>query len=177
MRIDHLGLRALALICLGVACQRAGTAVPKSPQPQTAVLFAVNASPDSALKLARFSLGAISGIIQLPQVRPTYTSIATHYTRNRIGGGHSEIALIAAVSAVRADSTAGSMVELSAWILDRPHQLTPAQRNAGIPSTAITTNAPANPRPRPATVRDKEEWASIEHVAEVLLRGGARRVP
>jgi hypothetical protein len=141
------------------------------------MVLAIEASPDSALKLAKFALSLIEGVVQLPQVRPQMVTVANHATRNRDGGGQTQIAVIAAVDRKsQPGPSASTLVELSVWILDMPHQLTPAQRRAGVPATPITTNAPAIKHPRAMTPADTTYWKSLEIVAEALVHHGARRL-
>jgi hypothetical protein len=165
-----------AIVATLSGCTRASS----SPQPvmPTAILLEVPARPDSALRLAQFAIQAIDGSPQPARPKSGYTTVAMHYARTRSGGGQTQVAVIAAVEHTMKNAAGPvTAVELSAWVLDLPRQLTPAQRRAGIPATAITTDAPLNPRVRAATARDTVYWSSLEYVAEVFLRHGARRLP
>lgn len=154
--------------CASVASSRSATV------PEVFVLD-VPAPFDSTVNLSKFALRAIDGSLQIPRVRPQTTSVSIHYTTERRGGGHTQIAIIAAVSR-SADSTM-TRVELSAWLLDVAHQLTPAQRRAGVPTTAITTNAPALNRPRLVTQADTAHFKSLEYVLDSFVQHGARLLP
>ena len=141
-------------------------------------MLVVPALPDSALRIARHALGEIAGTPQLPRVRSDLTTVSTHYSRDRNGGGRTEVAVMIGIGRAVVDSTLpATLVELRAWALDLPHQLTTAQRRAGVPMTAVTTNAPAIRTPRAVTVRDTVDAANIEYVLGGLLRSGARRLP
>lgn len=140
----------------------------------TLFLIDVPASFDSAVNLSKFALQAIDGQLQLPRVRPGMTSVSTHYQQPRRGGGHTEVAIIAAVSRPANDTSHVTRVELSAWLLDVAHQLTPAERRAGVPGTAVTTNAPAIRRPRSVTLADTVHHRMLEFVLESFLQHGAR---
>src|SRR4051812_42227914 len=80
-----------------------GAPAASSPEPaQTdvprAVLFTVNITPDSAVRLAKYALEGIGdGVVQPPRIRPQMTTVANHQLRNRGGGGQTEIAVIAAI--------------------------------------------------------------------------------
>ena len=167
---------ALALACQSAAPD-AGSRAPDPRGLPAAVFLSVSATPDSALKLAKFALGSIDGTVQMPKTRPQMFTVANHYLRNRDGGGQTQVAVIAAVDR-RVDPTKPvTRVELSVWVLDIPHQLTPAQRRAGVPSTPMTTNAPAIRHPRAMTPADTLYWRSLEYVAEAFVQHGALRLP
>ena len=143
-----------------------------------AVMLALPALPDSALSLAKAALGSIEGVVQLPRVRPQMYTVANHVYRNREGGGQTQVSVIAAVDRRVRDATApASLIEVSVWVLDMPHQLTAAQRRAGVPATPLTTNAPAFRQPRAMTPRDTLYWRSLEHVVDALVNYGAKRLP
>lgn len=162
----------LAATLFSAAC---ATASPRRAAPPEVFVLDVPATFDSTVSLAKFALRAIDGSPQMPRVRPRTTSVSTHYTMPRHGGGHTEVAIIAAVTRTASDSS-HSIVELSAWLLDVAHQLTPAQRRAGIPMTAITTNAPVLNRPRSVTRADTAHFKSLEYVLESFVQHGARLV-
>ena len=166
-------LPALVVAVLGAACAAASSRTAASPE---VFLLELPAAFDSTVILAKFALRAIDGSPQMPRVRPRTTSVSIHYTTPRQGGGHTQVAIIAAVSRSEADSNS-TRVELSAWLLDVAHQLTPAQRRAGIPVTAITTNAPILNRPRSVTRADTAHFKSLEYVLESFVQHGARVVP
>ena len=173
------------VVCMSVvslACQTsASSTVSTVPDPNalpTRMFLAVGASPDSALKLAKFALGTIEGTVQMPKTRPQMFTVANHYLRNRDGGGQTQVAVIAALDRrVRDVLQPVTLVELSVWVLDIPQQLTPAQRRAGVPTTAVTTNAPRFKEPRAMTPSDTVYWRSLEYVADALVQHGARRLP
>ena len=144
----------------------------------SAITLAVHATPDSAVKLARFALGSIDGTIQIPQVRPTFTRVSTHYTRNRHGGGTRQVAIILAVDRKMSDSVnVVTLVELSGWALDLAQQQSASARRAGVPATPLSTNAPALRQPRLLTQRDTSDYGAVVAIAEMLERHGARRLP
>ncbi len=150
---------------------------PQGPVPGVYTL-ALPAAPDSALKLARFALGAIDGLQQLPQIRPKMTIISTHYVRNRRGGGQTEVAVMVAVDRQPADTVrVTTVVELRAWALDMAQQQTAGQRRSGVPQTALSTNAPALRRPRGITPADTADWRSLTSVLEAFEKLGAQRLP
>jgi hypothetical protein len=147
-----------------------------APDQATYYVFAVPALPDSALKLAKFALGTIDGTISLPQIKPKFTTISTHYTRPRHGGGQREVAIIAAVDRVPVDGpTPATFVELAAYALDMAQAQTAGQRRAGVPNTAVSSNAPALRRPIPLSQRDTVDWRSFEAVIEALMSVGGKR--
>lgn len=144
--------------------------------PPTYFVFAVPALPDSALKLAKFALGTIDGSIGLPQIKPRITTVSTHYTRPRYGGGQREVAIIAAVDRVAESSVPPTtLVELAAFALDMAQAQTAAQRAARVPNTALSSNAPALRRPVPVSQRDTVDWRSFEAVIEALVSVGGKR--
>lgn len=150
---------------------------PVRDQPR-AVMLALPALPDSALTLAKAALGSIEGVVQLPKVRPQLYTVANHVYRNREGGGQTQVSVIAAVDRRVRDATAPvTLIELSVWVLDMPHQLTAAQRRAGVPATPLTTNAPAFRQPRAMTPRDTLHWRTLEYVVDALVSHGAKRLP
>jgi hypothetical protein len=150
---------------------------PVKDQPR-AVMLALPTLPDSALTLAQAALGSIEGVVQMPKVRPQLYTVANHVYRNREGGGQTQVAVIAAVDRRVRDMTAPtSLIEVSVWVLDMPHQLTAAQRRAGVPATPLTTNAPAFRQPRAMTPRDTLYWRSLEYVVDALMHYGAKRLP
>jgi hypothetical protein len=163
----------VVLAAASAACTTASVNTAASPE-----VFALDvpATFDSTVNLARFALQAIDGSLQMPRVRPRTTSVSTHYTTPRRGGGHTQVAIIAAVNRSTSDSSR-TIVEVSAWLLDVAHQLTPAQRRAGIPATAITTNAPVLNRPRLVTPADTAHYKSLEYVLESFVQHGARFLP
>lgn len=163
-------LPALVVTVLGAACAAASPGTAAAPEVFT---LEVPAAFDSTVSLARFALRAIDGSPQMPRVRPRTTSVSIHYTMPRQGGGHTQVAIIAAVNRSMPD-TSVTRVELSAWLLDVAHQLTPAQRRAGIPTTAITTNAPVLNRPRLVTRADTAHHKSLVFVLESFVQHGAR---
>jgi hypothetical protein len=176
------GVSACALA--PVACQSAGSpaavrqAEPERSDLPRAITLALDATPDSALKLAKLALGSIEGVVQLPKVRPQLVTVANHLLRNRDGGGQTQIAVIAALDRQVVDTARPvTMMELSVWVLDMPHQLSPAQRRAGVPSTPLTTNTPAFKQPRAMTPADTTYWRTLEDVVASMIQHGARRVP
>lgn len=167
------GYVVLAATLVSAACATTSPRTAASPEVFT---IDVPATFDSTVNLARFALQAIDGSLQMPRVRPRTTSVSLHYTTPRRGGGHTQVAIIAAVNRSASDSS-HTIVELSAWLLEVAHQLTPAQRRAGIPTTAITTNAPALNRPRLVTPADTAHYKSLEFVLESFVQHGARFLP
>jgi len=170
---------AAALTGALIACSGGSASVQTeaAPAPQ-GVMLAIAATPDSVVKLAKFALGSIEGKVQLPRIRPQMTTVANHYLRDRDGGGQTQVAVIAAIGRQVADTAKPvTHVELSVWVLDMPHQLTAAQRRAGVPSTPLTTNAPAIRHPRAMTEADTTYWKSLEVVVEAFAKHGARRLP
>lgn len=174
--IGTTGSACLVLLA-AFACSSATAGPRGSARPEPAVFrLDVAGQPDSALKLAKFALGAIDGTVQLPQVRSSMTSVATHYTRSRRGGGQTQVAVIVAVDRHVADSLAPiTQVEVSAWALDLAHQATAGQRRSGFPSTALSTNAPAQRQPRAITPADTADFRALEYVVESLISQGAKR--
>lgn len=170
-------LLLLALVA-GAACQRsAETQPPKAAQQETVFLLAVAASPDSALNLARYCLGEVSGSIQLPQVRATHTTIATHYSSSRSGGGVRQVAIMALVRHDPKATTATTLVELGGWALDQAQTQTNPRARPRVPSTALSTNAPALKTPRAVTPRDSADWFALHVVLAAFEKAGARRMP
>jgi hypothetical protein len=138
-------------------------------------MLEVAAAPDSAVKLAKYAMGAIDGTISLPRVRPKLTTVSTHYVRNRRGGGHTEVAVMAAISTEPRDSV--TLVELSAWALDMQQEQTYAQRRSRTPATPLSQNAPALKTPRAITVADTSDWRALSDVLDAFVQGGARIKP
>ena len=168
---------ALGVAVLACSSQSADVQTASAPVPGSFML-AVAAIPDSVLKLAKVAMAAIDGSLQLPTIRPTLTTVSTHYIRNRVGGGQTQVAVMAAIDRRMADPLSPvTIVQVSAWALDMPHQLSAAQRRAGVPATPITTNAPAIVRPRAITAADTTDWKSLEFVVEAFMKHGARRLP
>ncbi len=172
--------RRAACVALFVAAAcGATTRAGSSGRPEPAVfLFDVAAHPDSALKLAKFALGAVDGTVQLPQVRPEMTSVSTHYTRSRRGGGQTQVAIMVAIARRVADTLAPvTQLEVSAWALDMAQQPPSGQRRGGFSGTALSNNAPALRRPRAITPQDTVDFRALEHVVEAFEAKGARRRP
>jgi len=168
---------AVAFVGIAEGCQRTTTATAPIPA-ATIVILAVPASPESTVKLAKVALGAIDGLVQLPQVRPAMTTVSTHYVRNRRGGGQTEVAVIAAVDRLPTDTLIPvTRVELGAWALDMAQAVTATQRRSGLPTTPLSQNAPAIRRPRAITAADTNDWKALDIVAEAFIKHGARRVP
>jgi hypothetical protein len=162
---------AITAMCAAGAC----AAVTQKDLPAPELFYLDVPAPfDSTVNLAKFALRAVDGMPQLPRVRPQMTSVSIHYQLPRRGGGHTEVAIIAAVSRPTSDTLRSTRVELSAWLLEVAHQLTASQRRAGIPNTAITTNAPAIRQPRAVTRADTAYHRMLEYVLESFLQHGAR---
>jgi len=171
------GGTALASVLL--ACRSGSADVQTAAAPAArGVMLAIAATPDSVVKLAKVALGSIEGKVQLPRVRPQMTTVANHYLRDRDGGGQTQVAVIAAIDREVADTARPvTHVEVSVWVLEMPHQLTAAQRRAGVPATPLTTNAPAIRHPRAMTAADTTYWKSLEYVVGTLVHFGAHRLP
>jgi hypothetical protein len=167
----------VALVCAGSSCRRYVEARPPKPAAQeTVFLLAVAVSPDSALKLARFCLGAVLGDIQLPKASATHTTIATHYSSSRRGGGVRQVAIMALIRSSSNMGAPATLIELGGWALDQAQAPNPRQR-AGLPSTALSTNAPALKTPRAVTPRDTTDWYHVQVVLAEFEKAGARRLP
>jgi hypothetical protein len=164
---------ALMLGALGSCAHAPPAAAPPAP---INVRLAVAAHPDSAVKLAKFAIGAIDGSVQLPKVLPTMTTVSTHYTRDGRRGRPTQIAVIAAVSRTVSDILSPvTIVQLSAWALETPEPLN-WQPRRGMPVTPVTTGAASRP-PRAITVADTSDWKLLEIVVEAFEKHGARRLP
>lgn len=176
----RIAVGTLVTCCAATAACHSGALTAGSnhlPEPAVYTL-ALPAAPDSALKLAKFALGAIDGLQQLPQIRPKMTIVSTHYVRNRRGGGQTEVAVMVAVDRLPVDTVpVRTVVELRAWALDMAQQQTAGQRRSGFPSTALSTNAPALRRPRGITPADTLDWQSLTFVLEAFEKLGAQRLP
>ena len=173
-------LAILSAIVVVAACARAGTPVQQTGTTPNPVVFDYELAvrPESALTAARFALGTVDGTIQLPQIRPKFTTISTHYTRNRRGGGYRQVAIIIAVDreATLRDSAPVTALELRAFALDMAQPAPAGPRRSPFPSTALSTNAPALRTPRPITPVDTVDWQTLLLVAESLELKGARRL-
>ena len=174
--------RVLAITCsVAVVAACTGAATRQSTASPNPVVFGyeLTAPPESALVAARFALGTVDGSIQLPQIRPSYTTVSTHYTRDRRGGGQRQVAIIIAVdrASTRRDSVSVTAIELRAFALDMAQQVTPGPRRTPMPQTALSTNAPALRTPRPITPVDTLDWHALQLVAQSLEARGARRIP
>jgi len=170
--------------CVGfivAACSRASAPGQHTVASANSVVFGYElaARPESALTAARFALGTIDGAIQLPQIRPKFTTISTHYTRSRRGGGHRQVAIIIAVDreAMMRDTLSVTGLELRAFALDMAQPAPAGPRRSPFPATALSTNAPALRTPRPVTPADTADWQAMLLVAESLELKGARRIP
>jgi hypothetical protein len=170
-RHKFLSSLASALVLSGAgACAAASVATSTAPAPAI-VLLAVPASPDSTIVLAKFALGEVDGTLQAIQWMPNAAVLSTRYTRNRRGVGMSEIAIIAAVGRQVADTARPlTVVEVRAWAMDSLAQ----RRQFGAP---ITTTGTVTHRPRPITLADSTDWASVEFVLQAFQKHGARRLP
>jgi hypothetical protein len=179
-RVVFSAVLASPLACAGSTSGAAPEALAPAPrnddQPR-AMILSVNATPDSVVKLAKYALKAIEGVVQMPKVRPQVTTIANHQLFNRDGGGQTQVAVIAAIDRrVQSADHPTTFVELSVWVLDMPQQISASQRRAGVPVTPLTTNAPAIKHPRAMTAADTTYWRSLEYVAEAFVKHGARVV-
>lgn len=168
-RHKFLAKLAIALVVVG-ACSAAAVATSTAPAPAI-VLLAVPASPESTLTLARFAMGEVDGTLQAIQWRPSAAVISTRYTRNRRGVGMTEIAIVAAVGRMVADTSRPlTLVEVRAWAMDSLAQ----RRQLGAP---ITTTGTVTHRPRPITLADSTDWIMVQYVLEAFEKHGARRLP
>lgn len=168
-RRRFLPVLTIGLVAAG-ACAAASAATATAPAPAI-VLMAMPASPESTLALARFALGEVDGTLQAIQWRPNAAVLSTRFTRNHRGVGMSEIAIIAAVGRQVADTSRPlTLVEVRAWAMDSLAQ----RRQLG---AAITTTGTVTHRPRPITLADSTDWASVELVLAALEKRGARRLP
>jgi hypothetical protein len=168
------------LLMVGACSSGSGSNGPATaPRPAPAVfLLEISVQPDSAVKLAKFALGAIDGTLQLPQIRSARTSLSTHYSRPRRGGGQTDVAVIAVINRSVHDTLAPvTAIEVGAWALDMAQQQSSSQRRSGFPATALSTNAPALRRPRAITVADTIDFRTLEYVIEAFEAHGARRRP
>ena len=172
---------AIVSVVIVAACSRAGGPAPQASAAPTPVVFGFELAvrPESALTAARFALGTVDGAIQLPQIRPKFTTISTHYTRNRRGGGYRQVAIIIAVDRepTLRDSAQVTALELRAFALDMAQPAPAGPRRTPFPATALSTNAPALRTPRPITPVDTVDWQALLLVAESLELKGARRLP
>ena len=166
----------VAAACSSAA--RSGTNAPAQALP-IVLTYEVPVVPESAYAAARFALGAVEGFIQMPQVRPKFTTISTHYIRDRRGGGQRQVAIIIAVdrASTRRDSVSVTAIELRAFALDMAQQPPRGQRRSSFPQTALSTNAPAQRTPRPVTPADTLDWYALQLVAQSLEAKGAQRIP
>jgi len=106
------------------------------------------------------------------------TTVATHYERQRRGGGRTQVAVIAGVGRTVADPAAPvTIVELRAYTLDVAYQFTEADRRWGVPQTAVTTNQPALRNPRVVTPADTVDSRVLRIVLDGFVRRGAHRLP
>jgi hypothetical protein len=169
---------ACALSLFVVACaSTAGGSSPGRPAPAVFRLD-VAGNADSVLKMTKFALAGIDGTMQLPQVRSSMTSVSTHYTRSRRGGGQTQVAIIVAFERHAADSLKPTtMVEVSGWAMDMAQQATAGQRRSNFPSTALSTNAPGNRQPRAITSADTLDYLAMTSVVEAFVARGAALRP
>lgn len=172
---------AVISVAVVAACAKAGSPVQQATPVSNPVVFGYELAvrPESALATARFALGTVDGAIQLPQIRPKFTTISTHYTRNRRGGGHRQVAIIIAVDreAAMRDSLPVTGMELRAFALDMAQPAPAGPRRSPFPATALSQNAPALRTPRPITPVDTVDWQALLLVAESLELKGAKRLP
>jgi len=167
--------------CVMIVAACASAPVQQSAAPANPVVFGYELSthPESALATARFALGTLDGAIQMPQVRPKFTTISTHYMRPRRGGGQRQVAIIIAVdrAQTKRDSALVTLLEIRGFAVDMAEQAPTGLRRTGLPRTALSTNAPALRTPRPVTPADTVDWRSLLLVMESLEASGARRLP
>lgn len=176
-RLMRGSFAAIAVVAI-TSC--GGNAPEPQTQPDPAVrtyfLLQVAMTPDRAVELAKFALGSIEGTVNLPQIRPKVITVSNHYLRDRRGGGQREVAVIAAIDRMIADPAAPvTTIEVAAWAIDLAQA--PPPRRFGqpqIPSTALSTNAPATRQPRQITPRDTTDWQMLEVVVASMVSRGAR---
>ena len=134
----------------------------------------VQASPDSAVKLARYALGAIRGAIQPQQIQREVLLVSTQYTRQQRNMRYVQITIIAAIDRKMTEGAVpATMVELSAWAIDLPPQETALAGPRGSLPTLTTTTpytvSSSQLQPYRITRKDAEDWASLEEVLNSLM--------
>jgi hypothetical protein len=166
-----------AALLLAAACASQGKPTTKVEE---APFFRVPvaASPDSAVKLARFALGEVKGAIQPAKVQREVIILSTQYTRERKNGGHTQITIIAAVDRKpsRLEPVA-TMVELSAWGIDVEPTSTrlvgtsnPSARDLPtLTTTSPRTMSSSQQQPYRITRSDSPHWTALEDVLNALI--------
>lgn len=134
----------------------------------------VQASPDSAARLARYALGAVKGAIQPHRIQREVLLVSTQYTRQQRNTRYVQITIIAAVDRKMTEGPVpATMVELSAWAIDLPPQETALAGSRGSLPT-LTTSTPytmssSQLQPYRITRKDVEDWAALEEVLNSLI--------
>ena len=173
------GWATISLLAVAAGCHHAttGTVTPSVPE-VSSVTVAVFALPDSTIKLAKFAMGTIDGVVQVQQIRNSGVAVSTHYTRSRRGGGQLEIAIVAALSRQVADSMRPvTIVELSGWVVETREALVLPQRRGSSLTGQRPPVAMAANRPRPITASDTTDWQNLGLVLEEFIKHGAQRSP
>ena len=161
-------LVALSALALG-ACAVASKST-QNPAPPAIYVVGMPASPESTMALTRRALGEIGGTLQAVEWHPTTAVLSTRITPNRRGVGMREVAVVATVARMVADSLMPlTLVELRAWAMDSVS----TRRTMGAP---IESNSTRVHRPRPITLDDIDDWESVVVVWRILSQHGGRRV-
>ena len=161
----------LALLCAATTI-RAQAVAADAPF----LIVNVPASPDSAVKLARFAMGAVKGELQPSRFQRNQTLVMTQYTRRLHSGAQTRISLIAAIA--RKPTTTEPMttsIELTAWAMDvQPDMnrltMSGTGRSTTVGSTpTLRATSSAELQPYRLTRKNVEDWAALEEVMYALL--------
>jgi hypothetical protein len=143
---------------------------------------AVPVSQDSALKLARFALGTVNGMLQPRRVQRDHIVVSTRYLRTLHSGAQTEVSLIVAIERKRkGPDTSGTMLELSAWAIDvQPDHgvlaMTGSGRGTRVSSAPMRQAvSSAQLQPYRLTRKDVADWRALEEVLYAILDHTAKK--
>ena len=170
-------------VLLAAACHRGAVTPAAAPETDGAVfMLGVAATPDSAVRLAKFALAVFDGVDELPRARKEGVVVARRYVRARKGGGQTDVAVIAIVLQPIREATDTTRIQLSAWVLETRADLPqPLPQRRAPPPGAVAAERPAAAmrpnQPRRITASDSTDWGTLQLVLEEFARKGVRPLP
>jgi hypothetical protein len=180
------GMATLALtgglpmsLVLASACHRAPVTTDPMPEADAVFMLGIAATPDSAVRLAKFALGIVDGVDELPHTRKEGIVVARRYAHARKGGGQTDVAVIVIVQHRTPETADTTRIQLSAWALDTRADLPIPQRRVS-PAAATFQRPPVAMRPnqpRRVTAADSTDWGMLQLVLDEFRRLGARQLP
>jgi hypothetical protein len=172
-----------AMIAFVLACHRGADTPGPAPVADGAIFtLGVAATPDSAVKLARFALAIVDGVDDLPRARKEGVVVARRYARARKGGGQTDVAVFAIVLQPIPESTDTTLIQLSAWVLETRAELPqPLPQRRAHPAAAVGAERPVAAmrpnQPRRITASDSTDWGLLQLVLAEFARKGVRPLP